>query len=851
MGDLLGANVKALQNRVCLEYASTVGRFRPYDIERNYHSCKVIDTASSYTLLTPSTVKGFVGCDHAFAVFTIIGQKPVKKRQGLNQSHSLLVTIKCEYINNKNRVTRYLFQAVADHNVSKEGYFYQIHVNTDGSLLLLVSTSTTYVVRLPTEIAEDSIVADESTQVFLYANITRAEILLNKRGTPRTVVKVEFHTQYNNTICMMTMEPKSDTKHDVEQQSNENSYDATLEPLEVQGPQHAKGAHKDNKLAKETQLEMQGVIRIFNVEESIDRPYMEIHLTEPFCRTGDEHAGDNLGVAPQGTLVDFYWNTRDQSTWGGSTLFVMSNYGFVFAYCPILLPKCLSTFKRKKNIVMAAAELLKNGYYMKTDEDNKNIASENDITRLIGSIVSISHDQEKHCDEYADPVRIVPHVFKLESKHDRQNHRFEALTVLRTQPDIVMVAAGFNGAIMLFKNETALLPRTSHFKRHADECKPIYMHCSGTTRTRLTHSATRITFLTISDDTCIAHSVVETDVITIRNSTMQMKHIAQARMADNHIFYQTQPIIVAGSGEKYTHEAFRDYWDDAKRNVYILQATCCYLKAQEDLKHLATTIMPMPCRAEVERRPKGEINALQLQYGGIMARPIVGRAIANTSEAPRNKAIEEAVQKLQKYTKETEQASENAFRTARQLVGKNVKYKEKTTEMVKTISSIDSNVVLYLKTRKVFEAEVMQSLQVYQGIIQNAQKILETIPGYTNRLYEMKQRVERLKQQNYDIMHKEQRILDMREELQNLKTRENAATRVADLITNIYLRSSQKMSRGIACKVAREDKVYNYKDCVKSVVDQWLAETLKKNIENMEKAFIRMQKIRNRIVQLE
>ncbi|KAK1442500.1 hypothetical protein BgAZ_300180 [Babesia gibsoni] len=839
--DPVGANIKALQSRVCIEYAAKIGRFPQRYIEREHHILRTVDVASSYTLIPPMTIHGFYPCDASPAVFTMMEQRPSKKKQGVIQSPTLLVCIKCEYVNIKNEVTKYLFQVVADHDACNYGYFHQMHVNQDASMLLLVSPSAAYVARIPCEIDDASVIADDVTGTFIYKEILPAEVLLSRkplamRRTARKIIKVEFHGQYNNTICMLTVERLE------EQATSENPpkpYDAD----DPNAPDENVVLFDPNKQSK-----MGSVIRIFNVDESLDVPYLEFHLSAHMCRTGQGGVAHTNDV-PQGVAVDFCWHGREQSTWGASTLFVLSNYGFLFAYCPILLPECLNTFSRRKEIVIDATALLSEGYCMKNMESTTAIKKEKDITELL-SCLTLS--QRKHevegGKESKDAVTITPHVFKLETSDTQVKSQFDAFTLMSSHRELVIVSAALNGCIMLFKTDALITPRTSHFGKRNETSEITIMVCAHASRSRRAQFGSKVNFVTVSDVMCIAHSSLETIILRIGEGNLELKSMVQARRADDYVYYQSHPLVVTGTGHKSTNEAFTRCWHDPHQSIYVVQATSCYLKSQEELKHLALSITPIPSKDETVAKVK--LNDPPLKGLETTETSTIGSAIINFSTTVGGDPSKLEIAKLKQRASNAESASKQSFSKAGELVGANISYKDKTVGLVKSISRLDSDVVLQLKVQKHIESAVVQSVQLYSEIAFHAQKVFGSTGEYVKRLQAMKDRVQRLQQASREIEERERRVVALKAELAKLMVRELTFIKITDLVTKTYLRWSNKICKSIMSNVAKAEKLNEHKDCVKAVVDEWLADAFRKNVEEMENTFRRIQSLRNRTLEL-
>ncbi|ORM40281.1 uncharacterized protein BXIN_1837 [Babesia sp. Xinjiang] len=125
-----------------------------------------------------------------------------------------------------------------------------------------------------------------------------------------------------------------------------------------------------------------------------------------------------------------------------------------------------------------------------------------------------------------------------------------------------------------------------------------------------------------------------------------------------------------------------------------------------------------------------------------------------------------------------------------------------------------------------------------------------TLSGFRNKVEELRIRAQHVRQLREEIRQHRRRILYLNSELSHLRRKEVDVQHVADLITGVYIKCLEKMCKSLTYRVNQTDELHNYKECVKRLVDQWLADTLKGNIDNMEKTFARMRDIRNRIAEL-
>ncbi|GFE54394.1 dynein heavy chain, putative [Babesia ovis] len=836
--DLIGTHINELQNRVCVQYATTVMRFKKHGIERYHHRIKTVDTSYGYTLIASDNAHGLIGCHNSFAVFTLLEQNPVKKKQGLLNLSCVLLSVKCEYINLRGQLTTYLFQILAEHDVCNEGYFYQIDVNKNGSLLLLTSPSEVYVVRVPAEMDEDSVLHDPSTLTFLYNHVLRAEVMHCKKTRSKQhaqckVVKAAFHQNYANTICIMTMELK---------QGQDPATGDTIDQSET--PKTHGVASDSAAVLNQFDHEMMGVLRIFNVEQSIDTPYVAMELSEGMCRTGEIDAVYDANAAPRGAVVDFCWNADGGHTWGDTSVFIMSNYGIVFVYCPVLMPNCLGSFKHKQHIVDMAQQLMMEGYRMKAAPQMNCLETAEDVSLLFDSLASryVPNDADENM------VKILPTIFKLETSDEIGRNCFETLAVMNTEPHLEVIVTVSNGKLVLYQSSTCVKPLTSHFYRPGAKLDITYLNYAATENS-VNQRGRRTLLIRVSDRICIAHSAAQTRMVTVEDGNMQIRPIAHMRITGDHVYTHSQPLVVTGEGHKNAYHASKNNQGYHSSKFYMFQASYCYLLAHEELKHFKTTVALLPLDDEHTKVKIALTDIPQLESSSSAPRLSVinlgdGNTILNGNEG------KSSVQKIRNYASEAEATYLEAFKTARELVTGAEDYRNKTVGLVKQLETIDTKAMLQLKTRINVEDTVQESIQAYSGVHSSISKMLETLPIYRQKVEELKTRAEHLRKLNDELRERRNRVMLLERELQQHKTKEIEVQHLADLITNVYLRCSERLCKSITYKVNQPREQQSYKECVKRVVDEWLTETLKSNIEAMEQTFARIRDLRNRIIEL-
>ncbi|EDO06016.1 hypothetical protein BBOV_II000560 [Babesia bovis T2Bo] len=859
--DIVGTYANELETQACVDYATTVMRVRRAAVER--HHCKTVDACSGYTLVASSETCDFIGCHNSFAVFTLLEQCPVRKKQGLRNVATVLISIKCEYVDLNGKLCKYLFQVLVEHDVCNHGYFQQMEVNVNGTLLLLAAKSDVYVVRVPSEMDDNTVTYDPSSNTYLYTSVLRAEVMhekhSNSKGYPHySVVKAKFHQQYANTICILTMErldrnpeciSQNGFKHSITTKGTNRTIStgsnvresqlAGTNSVYTERPDHngvdsVQRATSNLDQALQNSHELIGVLRIFNVEESIDNAYIYMEFSEAMCRTGTNEASYDPYAAPRGTVVDFCWEAYENDGWNKTCVFVMSNYGFVFAYCPVLLPGCVHSFRNKQRIVTKATTLMCEGYRMKDAPRLDSIQTPEDISLLIKSLSAIETNGFVNQLDYVEeedgnaPVKLIPSVYRLETTDDVDHGNFESFTVINTEPRLELLAAATNGRMVLYHGNSAIKPCTSHFYRPGAKRDIQYLNYVHTYNTQGRFGAS--VQVSRVNTYCVAHSAAETCTVNVEDKEISLHRLVKHRISGNHIFTHSQPVIVASDGRRI-----------GNHGLYMIQALYCYLTSHEELRHVKTVVTQLVTNEHIDITPAlSDLPSSQTRELDF-----------NAPKLPSQLQLGDAVPSYLQYAKEALNKTQSMFTEARKITRSSQDYKEKTVALAKQLGTIDTEIMLKLKTQTRLGQVVQNSVDSFNVVYTDIAQVLNTLQEYRNKVIKLKERAEAVQKAARDIRERRNRVIALERELMRQRLQEAEVNHLNDLSTQVYTRCADRMRRYITCKATQAGETQGFRDCVKRVVDEWIYDTLKANVESMEHTFTRLRDLNNRALELD
>ncbi|UKJ89761.2 hypothetical protein MACJ_003015 [Theileria orientalis] len=213
-------------------------------------------------------------------------------------------------------------------------------------------------------------------------------------------------------------------------------------------------------------------IRIYNIYKGLDQPIYELKLSERLCRLGNYDSSDvNYKFQKtRGKVVDIFMNSNDNSSLGPFTLFALSNYGYIFCYCPIIL-NSIYDFNTNASLIIKCFNLLKQGFKMKfvkkvgnkSNSSRDYLNNESDeIMLFISNVNNYLVRSQSELEFYPIVIRLLSNDFIPDCNLIYSYPVFQSFIVLSTDPLIIVVSTS-DSKVSLYVPKLLLYPSTSAF----------------------------------------------------------------------------------------------------------------------------------------------------------------------------------------------------------------------------------------------------------------------------------------------------------------------------------------------------------------------------------------------------
>ncbi|KAK2194391.1 hypothetical protein BdWA1_001479 [Babesia duncani] len=785
--------------QVSIEYASSIGHFTEENLEHKSHLFKTVDVCSNFSLISHCE-NGVVECRSSTALFTIIEQKGVFKSHGLKSQRSLLVCVRCEYKDLNNNLSSFVFQISLDVDVHHCGLFHQIAVNANGSILMLVSSNACVVANIPNSLEDANFNPSLNGDSYIYANPIVGTFIINAKSADDNfkLVKAVWHDKFVDTLCVLCIESVTDTNVANNYRFND---------------------------------EIESVFRIFNIRSNIDEAVYTIRLSESECRTGAHVQNyDNSYSVNKGIAVDFCCFLNDGSDWGRYSIFILSNHGFLFVFCPIILSNCLESFECKNELIKATNTLLKNGL-VKCDGVDQ-IKTPGDITKLLEYLTATTKD----CSE----VNIKPLVLKMEMADYLASVPcpiFESFVILTCKSQISLVASGFHGALFLFRSNHQLLPYTSKFQctRPDDACKCVQFY------NRRDFHGIHSTLHRVSNNTCLHHSSNNIDVVALENDKFSTSMIAKTTIGSGN--WLSLPFIIQSSGAVERNRALA--LSQIGNCAYFIYNNLTHLRPKGVVKVIGTKVEAL--RVYTDGPSKAPVNdavsSLDFESFGLTKKdPIIPQISKPQSQQLCIKIHEKAAACEVEFSK--------AMENIRNVLKDQSEYKEKITKIIKHISTIDSKVLLNLKSMTGYNKLMEKYVEMHKDIKARVHAHFSQQPNYAQRLQTFKVRIENIKKTEEEIQKRRNKIVEMKHDMEKMIKMDKFANSIIDTITYIYFKVSQKMKDSAVLSLPGLSNESGFEQHLNEMVNEWFAKTFQSNLDKMIHIYHRIQEVKNRMYEI-
>ncbi|AFZ81377.1 hypothetical protein BEWA_007860 [Theileria equi strain WA] len=776
-----------LNKHISLNASTFVGIFKKNDIERRDRNFKLIDNCSDFSLSVESSYHSHLGCSNDFAIFTIAEQKTVKHHGDYKHTVDLVITIKCYYKNYKGLLSTFSFQVVVDYDVSKQGYFHHISVNSNGTILLIHSQTTCVVSRVPVRVSASSLLSDEKTTLQLLQGIKVVEL---DEGC--NIVKAMFSCKHPNVFCLVSMES-----------------------LDIAGNGNyslAKLAHKNNFEIFNDYMELFGVIRMFDVESSIDTPILSMKLSEEMCRLGREtydtpNRYERKRLKIPGAIVDLFWNENDTSHIGSLTLFVLSNYGLVFAYSPVIVDTH-DNFNTKLKLVEKSLDLLEKGFIF--DGNQTSMDTKSDVIRLLKSLYI-----RKNSVENVD-VELFPTIVKLEIDTKRSvsysNSSFESFTVLSTYPELIIIASTFDGSISVFKSSSLLVPQTSHFF-NPNTFRNLHYIDSFDMLGNSCFKGSKISFIPISPSTCLLYSLYESFILTFSN-VLKITPILKNTKVGDFLYYFSQPTMYLKPGENRA-----EYSRAENRNLFLLFPYYCYIRDYEILKYDSIIARTMNLDSNTSRIDEDDF---------VFRCP----SIKSGSQVDINSYDNELLKKssrVPEYVLSSYKKFSDSFNGLKICISDKAVFKQvsdfhhllilfqKIIRFIRIISSADSDTLQNIKTGSNY-GEMINKMRIVNEDIVNSIDLHfnNNFKLYSSMFEDLKTRINSARDLNQTIIIRHEGLIRLISRIRELQIINSSMISISNMITSVYLKHSSRLLEDMTRK-ANESRNFD-NDSLKELI---------------------------------
>lgn len=799
-----------LNEHISTNASTFVGIFRKSDIERRDKSFKLIDTCSDFSVSIGSSSHSHLGCSNEFAIFTITEQKVVKHDQDRKHTNNLVITVKCQYKNYKGLLSTFSFQVAVDYDVTKQGYFHNASVNSNGTLLIIHSLTTCVICRVPTKLADGSFILDEKR--VLPGTFQGIKVVELNEGC--NIVKVNFSCKYPNIFCLATMESldvASSGNYSFARPSKTNSFEIFDEDTEFYG-----------------------VIRIFDVETSLDTPLLSMKLSEQMCRLGKKasdtrHTYEKKRLQTPGALVDLFWNDNDSSHIGSLTLFALSNYGIVFAYCPINV-HTINDFNVKLKLVESSLDLINKGFIFygnKTTVDTKS-----DVLHLLQSLYNYNEDAENNNFE------LFPIIMKLNiDKKKLISHNTsscESFAILSTYPELKIIASTSYGNIQVFKSSSPLVPQTSRFFNPKTFRNLYYVDCSDVSENNY-FKGDKISFIPISCSSCLLYSLYESFIVTLSNG-LKLTQIMHNTKVGDFLYYSSQPVTTLRLGGKTT-----EYFLEAEnRNLVILFPYYCYIRDYEILKYDSIIMRTMNVDFNIDRIDESDF---------IFRCPSIKLSAQDHIDSDSNHLSFINRQRTSKYTLSSYNDFSDSLRTLKVFIQNKTIFKQKIIEFIKTISNVDSNILESIKVQDNYGDIINKVQMVNEDIVNSADIYFGTyLQLYGSMFKDLKMRIDNIRNINQAIITRHEELIKLISRMRELRTMDNNILSVSNTITSVYLKHSSVLLENM---VRQSNKSHAFdNESLQELIGDWLSSSTTRNICVMMNIFKRIQVLRSRLINI-
>eukprot|EP00375_Theileria_parva_P001487 XP_764159.1 hypothetical protein [Theileria parva strain Muguga] len=755
-------------------YNSAESKQKSDYLSNSYFSTSIFkhfDYCPNYLLIV-SPNKFFKGCLNSPALFTLVNQQFTSHNLGITLKYKLLVTIKCEYIDTSGTLSCYYFNVSLDTPNSTFHYVNHLSVNLNGSVLLLYSDTYCFIANTPYELSEYNVVNDGNSRKVYFKNVIQGQQILYQQSVSDSllkVVKAIWNPLHSNSFVIATNELVSEDAEN----SDENDAESDTE----------------NNSSEPKERKFYSFLRVFNLDHSIDRPEYNIKVSEQMCRLGYDGETDisEKFQTKFGVFVDLFWNCNDTSTFGSYTIFVLSNYGYVFCYCPISINQICDMTKNIP-IVRKTLKLIEEGFTYKFDNLTNSISDDGDSSNfeknfeLVRKINDSLFSNISDLTFYPIIIRLVSTEYIPDCKFAYSYPTYQSLLVLSTDP-FVILASHSNSKLLVFEPNIQLHPSNSIFYNkntlfNVNNCKVSHSLSFD--------SEDPFYFQYISKSDFIYYSRKESYHINFTDK-LSFKTFIHTINADQNVSF-SPPVLV-----KSTVDDFELLETNNPFHIIVAHKYCCDESSNSPVFDLF--LVYKLCQFSKPNGPTKlkETSLCSLSLGSASKTPL-------TIVKPNTDLFDKI-----RNTRNMVNRYKSIFESLRRS-NESTDLNEKAIDIMKNISRLHSEVVANLDSAHIYEQAVEEYVKRNEQaslLIEN--HFRETIELYHTIFNDVNDRIENIIKTREYIATRRAELKKMLDLYDSVKGMDNSLDYFSNMITELYLRFSRIILTKLDENLAKSD----------------------------------------------
>ncbi|BAM42020.1 conserved hypothetical protein [Theileria orientalis strain Shintoku] len=779
-----------------------------YNFVNKSESFKLFDYCSNYSICFSS--KDVLNkCLNSPALFTITDQNIKYGSFALSPVYSLIVTIKCEYFNRNSTLSSYTFKVNLDHFTKHPHFINHISVNINGTVLLLSSDVACFLVNTPYELSKfaesDCNGCNLTLTEQINGNLLMKGMALNDNIH---VVKASWNPVFSNAFVIVT-----------------NEY------------VRASSSGKDSEFVMDfSSCEYMSFIRIYNLDRGLEEPMYELSISERMCRLGQNSGSDTnfKFQKTRGRLVDIFINSNDKSSLGSFTLFALSNYGYMFCYCPIIM-NTMYDFTKNTPLIKKCLELSKKGFktkFGKQAANNRKTNSENgnnesyELKKFIANINKYLIGNRADLEFYPVVIRLLSNDFIPDCNLIYSYPVFESFMVLSTEPLIIIVSQS-DSKISVYRPKLDLYPSTSTFY---DASLLNAMHMCFHTECMDLDSKGKMSLKQLSQSDFLYYSRKAVYHFNYNNGLSFGPLFDQKQFSQS--FY-SEPILIKSNKRGKENNELAQLND-------VLSIIITHEFNRNGCKNLELANSIMMTKYTQSDTAESSQN-LTITYASTLTMPSLS-ATPNELEQI-IKTNTDLFMKINNAKKMVNGYKE-IFKSLKSSSDKE-DMNEKSVEMIKGLAKLDSDVITNLELLPVYEKAVSE----YVTMSNESSELIddffnETIDHYHTLFNQVKARIAKINERRKWMSARHSEIMQALLLYNSVKNVEDTVEQVSNMISEFHLRYSNII-------LSKFDEHMNSYTFVPSTLlnktiemDHWFYTAYKNNVDMMYKIYSRIKTIR-------